>query len=427
MTTSKWLIGGGIAAAAAIGLYVHQARAADLGGSCCADLEERVAELEASTVKKGNRKVKLTISGVAHKGILTHNNDQLPGDGKLSIYDGTTDPTRIRVAGEGKVGKDWGAGFVIEVAFAGNTARGTDIGKALFAIDGPDGKNEFQIGETWTTIRHSYVYLDGPLGKVSVGQQSMATDGVIEVNLSNSNVASRALQTMPLNFGGALSGLAIPFDGGRGQALRYDTPTFAGFTGSVAWQDNDTWDGALRFAQEFGQIRLAAAVGYRDQKSQTLANIINLLDVLTVNLSGAHKATSGSVSVLHTPTGLYANAYASQVKYDLSLDVALLPPIFTASVALGEETVKGIGGQVGVERNWFGFGASTAFLSYEKMDGNTLFNDMQTYGIGAVQQIDALATSIYLSAKRHEVTPSAFCVGLCKDTDVISGGLVVRF
>ncbi len=39
------------------------ARAADLGGDCCADLEERVAELEATTVRKGNRKVSLTITG----------------------------------------------------------------------------------------------------------------------------------------------------------------------------------------------------------------------------------------------------------------------------------------------------------------------------------------------------------------------------
>ena len=39
------------------------ANAADLGGNCCADLEERIAELEATTARKGNRKVSLTISG----------------------------------------------------------------------------------------------------------------------------------------------------------------------------------------------------------------------------------------------------------------------------------------------------------------------------------------------------------------------------
>jgi hypothetical protein len=32
------------------------AQAADLGGDCCADLEERIAELEATTARKGNRK-----------------------------------------------------------------------------------------------------------------------------------------------------------------------------------------------------------------------------------------------------------------------------------------------------------------------------------------------------------------------------------
>ena len=36
--------------------------AADLGGNCCADLEERIAELEATTARKGNRKVSLTVS-----------------------------------------------------------------------------------------------------------------------------------------------------------------------------------------------------------------------------------------------------------------------------------------------------------------------------------------------------------------------------
>jgi hypothetical protein len=36
------------------------AKAADLGSDCCADLEERVAELEATTVRKGNKNVSVT-------------------------------------------------------------------------------------------------------------------------------------------------------------------------------------------------------------------------------------------------------------------------------------------------------------------------------------------------------------------------------
>ena len=47
----------------ALGAGAPVAKAADLGGDCCADLEERVAELEATTARKGNRKVSLTVSG----------------------------------------------------------------------------------------------------------------------------------------------------------------------------------------------------------------------------------------------------------------------------------------------------------------------------------------------------------------------------
>ncbi|MFA5952941.1 MAG: hypothetical protein WC807_22015, partial [Hyphomicrobium sp.] len=46
------------------------ARAADLGGNCCADLDERIAELEATTARKGNRKVSLTISGWVNEAVF---------------------------------------------------------------------------------------------------------------------------------------------------------------------------------------------------------------------------------------------------------------------------------------------------------------------------------------------------------------------
>ena len=52
------------AAAALMGAFSHlPVEAADLGGDCCADLEERVAELEATTVRKGNKKVKVELYG----------------------------------------------------------------------------------------------------------------------------------------------------------------------------------------------------------------------------------------------------------------------------------------------------------------------------------------------------------------------------
>ena len=57
---------------AAFGLAMSftPASAADLGGDCCADLEERIAELEATTARKGNRKVSLTISGWVNEAVF---------------------------------------------------------------------------------------------------------------------------------------------------------------------------------------------------------------------------------------------------------------------------------------------------------------------------------------------------------------------
>jgi hypothetical protein len=64
----------GAALFAALGLYaaggVTPAKAADLGGDCCADLEERVAELEATVARKGNRRMSLTISGQVSTAVM---------------------------------------------------------------------------------------------------------------------------------------------------------------------------------------------------------------------------------------------------------------------------------------------------------------------------------------------------------------------
>ncbi len=51
-------------------MAMASARAADLGGDCCADLEERIAELEATTARKGNRKVSLAVTGYVNKAVL---------------------------------------------------------------------------------------------------------------------------------------------------------------------------------------------------------------------------------------------------------------------------------------------------------------------------------------------------------------------
>ncbi len=71
------------AAVFAIGLCASgPVAAADLGGECCGDLEQRVAELEAASARKGNRAVSLTVSGEISRAMLIWDD----GIGSDSLY-----------------------------------------------------------------------------------------------------------------------------------------------------------------------------------------------------------------------------------------------------------------------------------------------------------------------------------------------------
>ena len=107
------------------------ARAADLGGDCCADLEERVAELEATTARKGNKKISLTITGRVNANILYWNDNSGSSDPHVlsssgagvsgpnsDVYFGNVvrdQESRIIFKGDGKISSDVTAGFQMEI------------------------------------------------------------------------------------------------------------------------------------------------------------------------------------------------------------------------------------------------------------------------------------------------------------------------
>ena len=90
---------------AALGLVavagVTPAKAADLGGDCCADLEERVAELEATTARKGNRKMSLTVTGQVHRSVIWYDD----GHSSTTYYglDNTNASSRFIFSGNARV------------------------------------------------------------------------------------------------------------------------------------------------------------------------------------------------------------------------------------------------------------------------------------------------------------------------------------
>ena len=114
-------------AVTALGFFVGvgTSQAADLGGNCCADLEERIAELEATTAREGDRKMSLTISGQVDRVVVWYE------DGKNSTtyygLDNTNSSSRFVFSGNAKVTPKVSMGFEIMIE---NEAGGGTTSKA---------------------------------------------------------------------------------------------------------------------------------------------------------------------------------------------------------------------------------------------------------------------------------------------------------
>lgn len=358
-------------AATAVLALVSPVGAADLGGNCCADLEERVAELEATTARKGNRKVTLTISGQVSRAILFVDSDH-------GMIDNANSPSRFSMMGEAKFSKDWSAGYLIEIG-VGSAEDANVASGGLTGLIGP-AVGVAGLGEL--VVRHNALWIGTPVGKVWLGHTSTATDGVVEITTANTNVAA-----LPV---GSWTG----FDGARTQVLKYESQTFAGFTVSASWNDSllsstNGFDAALRYADEVGGFRLAAGIGYADNDAGTTR-------------------VSGSASAMHMATGLFLTAQAGRI----------------------DGGAKMIGAMGGVERNFFGPGASTLFVEWFQGDDVTAtisplgilgvgpIPELKVMGFGAIQNVSALGLDVFATYRQVDVGTKA---------DVVVLGARVKF
>jgi hypothetical protein len=140
---------------------------ADLGGDCCTDLEERVAELEATTARKGNRKVSLTISGYVAQEITvwddgTESNAYIHGLGP-------TQTSHVKFNGQATIAPGWTAGYMLRLQdLTGNAFSAGSAGSDPINQLNPT-KNDAP------NTQMSFWYVQSKdLGKVSVGRQAHA-------------------------------------------------------------------------------------------------------------------------------------------------------------------------------------------------------------------------------------------------------------
>ncbi len=439
-------------AAVAASFAATSAMAADLGGNCCADLEERIAELEATTVRKGNRKVSLTLSGWVHQSILFWD------DGfERNTYYGSNNintSSRFRLVGQAKIDAEWSAGYLIEME---------PLGKSNTSANNQLDQNN---GRTDVNTRHSTWWIDSKrLGRVWVGLTSSATDGIEAITLANTNFVAN--QKVGLLMGGfrARGTDGTLFDrswsnilGGnngkmslgsetRYNVVKYISPTVAGFIFGATVGEDDYWDVGLKYANEFNGVRVAAGIGYAqvtdaNENNSAGSNHWNGCADNVTNNDRDCSSLAMSGSLMHVPTGLFVSA-----GYERREDDGRARLFGTTAGFSDEDTHWHV--NAGIERNFFGIGKTTFYGEYIAMSSTPLSNggvtrvggggtpiivdaDVDVWGLGIVQTIDAAAMDLYIGFRNHSADVMVNDAGTLAKADLedfqqINVGGVIKF
>lgn len=440
----------------ALGTNTSHLSAADLGGDCCADLEERIAELEATTARRGNRKVSLSLTGFVAKQILffddgVESNAYVTDTGSISIG------THVLFSGEATIAPGWKAGYALNL-------EAVNADSLLVSQNaGPETGSALAGGGQSIAVERSYWFVkNDQLGQVSVGRQSSAADNqailpdasgtlvVANYVLYDSNAfllrRSDGLLT-GVNYGSlgncqalnGAGGAVADCDGIPNNGVRYDTPVLFGFSASASWAEDDIWAISGRYAGEIGGFKIAGAIAYNESSDEAVAANGNArlnggLDVGALQLGGYLE---------HLASGLFVyGAYGTEFND-------------TTAALRGAGKSSPDGDNWYVKAGWrsrltplghtvfFGeYGQSDDRIVAALFDAGVDSSQLEQYGLGILQEVDAAAMSVWVSWRHYEVDDlsctdqtagSCAAFGLANgvtsfdDLDIIKAGALISF
>jgi hypothetical protein len=458
-----------MAAVAALVVGVSSANAADLGGNCCADLEERIAELEATTARKGTRKVSLTISGQISQELLFWD-DGVKND--VYITGANTSNSRWRFLGTAKISPEVTAGFLYELQTYASSSSG---------VNQSNGGDD--LGGAVSTLREAMVWIEhSRLGRISIGHGSNAANNSILVDLSGKGMAasngvflhpaafqlnSRTLAAInPATRGYLANGTWANFFQGTGdwlntrnEHIQYRTPTVAGFSLGTSFGEDNYWDVEGRYSGEFNGIRIASRLAY-----SVLSEFNGPSGGFgcTTQCEKELKQLAGSLSIRHMPTGLFFTGAAGKrdvngqdgVAFDIDANF-VQGPGDSLSIQLPnrrnfESSFFYLSG--GVARNVTGLGDTVVYGEYSEWKGNAQdtnllaqlgeFGPFETvslaafggasdklthWGVGVVQHIDAAAMEFWLAYKNYSMSGPMQDLARFEDLHSLTVGSRIRF
>jgi hypothetical protein len=431
------------------GISMPSAKAADLGGNCGADLEERVAELEATTARKGNRKVSLIISGQVNTAVMVWD-DGVRDD--VYVVDNGVSRSAFQLDGSARISPDLTAGFNMVFAMA-TGARSHQVSQ----LDDDGGAT----GDSTLGIELANWYLDSKrLGKLSVGRVNGASAGSTQVDLGGVGVIANVNILLwngsmfvtqgnatpdTITWGNLMGQNIVGISGlNRSNAVRYDTPTYGGFTFGASWGEDDMWDAALRYAGEHAGFRVAAAISY----SRNACGVHDCNDTApytSVLKDAEENKWQGSASIQHVATGLFLSGAFVQLAHD-GTSAGDLNQFTGGGLTLGDQRPDTklwylVGG---ISRNWFGMGKTALYGEYARLtDGASGLivgagldevsdSDITMWGLGVVQNIDAAAMELFLSYRQYQadITTTGggnYATGNLNDMNILMAGARIKF
>jgi hypothetical protein len=321
--------------------------------------------------------VNLSLYGHINKAAMYVNN----GDtSKWYAVDNIDSQTRLGLRANVETMNSWNIGGRIEYGIVSNASSDVNQFNTNDATS-----NNFKLRWAEVSFKHD------KYGKLSLGKGDSASNNSAEIDLSGTTVASYASYSdmagsslwydgIPLS---TLENLGLPsltigdvhndFDGlSRTDRLRYDTPSFAGFSGAASANSGDAFDGALMYNRKFGETKLASAIAWANP-----GDIKPLVD----------NQYSGSISAMF-PMGF--NATFSAGGQDLEISNRDDPTNWYA--------------KIGYQTKFYEAAVTSFSIDYGETKDLAQENDkLKSWAVAAVHNLSDWGTEVYMAYRGHQL------------------------
>jgi len=403
------------------------AKAADLGGDCCADLEQRVAELEATAARKGNRKVSLTITGWVAEQVMWWDDGRESNTYVIGL--GTNYASNVQFVGSAVIAPGYSAGYVLHLELRDNNIYSINQSHA----DSSDANSTFAEESYWYLKSDRY-------GRFAVGKQSPAGDNAaFNSDLSGTTPAAYwvAYDSWDFNirlsdgsfsnftWGGgknASGGQCHGWGGGAGDCVgsprnevRYDSPVIAGVQVVASWGEDDEWGVTGYYTGTWGDFLVKGVASYSGTNDPNL--VVANPAIANFDPSSRYLQLAGYLE--NIPTGLWVNF------------------IWGHMDSAGYQSNDVYYAKTGIKLKLTSLGLTRPYGEYLRAndgiydnDGNFVPGASQTFwGLGVVQDIDAAAMQVWVRGRvLSEDLPRSVTNGLgTEDFTEIVGGALISF